>query len=188
MIDSPTDPRFPLHEALAQYAVRPGARLDEARRIQGFMAAHEDCFERSCVTGHITGSAWLLNPVGDKALLLLHSKLQRWLQPGGHADGDTDACAVALKEAREESGIEGIELLRAEIFDVDVHLIPARPQKGEPAHYHYDVRYLLRAPHEDFVCSDESDALAWLTAEELLARRGELDASVLRMVELWQAG
>ena len=150
-----------------------------------FVRSTPHCFERSHAAGHMTGSAWLLNPAGDKALLTLHHNLQRWMQTGGHADGDPDTLRVALKEAEEESGITGIVPISGEIFDIVIHLIPARPAKGEPAHFHYDVRYLLRAPHEQYTISQESDDLAWWSAEDFATRAAELDTSVLRMAELW---
>lgn len=146
-----------------------------------FITSAPDCFERSHTEGHITGSAWLVNPSGEKVLLTLHHKLQRWMQTGGHADGDPDTLRVALREAEEESGIPGIHPVSPEIFDIDIHLIPARPAKGEPAHYHYDVRYLLRSPHEEFAISEESDALAWWSADDFATRTAELDEAVQRM-------
>ncbi len=177
------DPRRPLAAALAHHAAAHPANAEAALQVLDFVLTTPDCFERSHLAGHITGSAWLLDPTGRRALMTLHHKLQRWLQPGGHADGDPDTLRVALREATEESGIGGIVPLDREIFDVDVHLIPAR---GEvPAHYHYDVRYLLRAPHADFCVSAESDALAWLSPGEIAAHRP--DASVQRLCALWQA-
>ena len=180
-----SDFRAPLCKALQKYAERHPEQKITADRMLDFVLSTPHCFERSHAAGHMTGSAWLLSPAGDKALLTLHHNLQRWMQTGGHADGDPDTLRVALKEAGEESGITGIEPISDEIFDIDIHLIPARPAKGEPAHYHYDVRYLLRAPHEQFAISHESDDLAWWSAGDFATRAAELDASVLRMAELW---
>lgn len=154
-----------------------------ADKLLHFISNTPSCFSRNNQEGHITGSAWLINPKGDKALLTLHHKLKRWMQTGGHADGNPDTLEVALREAEEESGITGIQPVSREIFDIDIHLIPARPAKGEPEHYHYDVRYLLRAPHEEFAISDESDALAWWTEEDFFTRSAELDSSVQRMAQ-----
>ena len=148
-----------------------------------FISTTPDCFERSHREGHITGSAWLVNPDGDKVLLTLHRKLQRWMQTGGHADGDPEPLRVALREAAEESGIDGITPLHHGIFDIDIHRIPGNKAKGEPAHLHYDIRYLLLAPHENFRISNESDALAWWSRREIAQKAAELDASVLRMAE-----
>ena len=179
------DFRAPLCKALQKYAESHPEQKITADRMLDFVRSTPHCFERSHAAGHMTGSAWLLNPAGDKALLTLHHNLQRWMQTGGHADGDPDTLRVALKEAEEESGITGIVPNSEEIFDIDIHLIPARPAKGEPAHFHYDVRYLLRAPHEQYAISHESDDLAWWSAEDFVTRAAELDTSVLRMAELW---
>ncbi len=179
------DPRQPLEQALLRYAATHPAQAELAARLLAFVRAHADCFCRSLAEGHITGSAWLLHPQGDRVLLTLHRKLGRWLQPGGHADGDADTLRVALREAEEESGIAGIVPLSPDIFDVDIHEIPARPAAGEPAHLHYDVRYLVQAPRADFRVSDESVALAWFTPAEILALSP--DASVRRMLEQWMA-
>lgn len=184
----PLDHRAALWRDLDSYSCRPHAQVEAARLVQHFLESSSYCFERSHAPGHVTGSAYLLNPSGDCALFTFHRKLQRWLQLGGHADGCADLRAVALREAQEESGILEIVPIDTEIFDVDVHLIPENPRSGEAAHYHYDVRYLFRAQREDFVCSDESDALAWMSVQELcdLAARGVFDDSVLRMLHLWQ--
>lgn len=152
-------------------------------RILGFVREQPQCFERTLRIGHVTGSAWLLNRDGSRALLTFHRKLGRWLQLGGHSDGDPDTLAVALREAREESGIEAIAPVHASIFDVDVHRIPARAE--EPEHDHYDVRFLLRVAGDEQVrMSDESLGLRWFGAEELGAI--QTDESVLRMARKWR--
>jgi len=142
-----------------------------------FVETHADCLQRTCVPGHLTGSAWIVNPDRTRTLLTHHHKLDKWLQLGGHADGDGDLLAVALREAREESGIAGVRAVAAEIFDCDRHLIPARG--AEPEHYHYDLRFMIEAnPAEPLVISNESKDLAWveiarvttLNSEESMAR------------------
>ena len=138
--------------------------------------------DRTTAPGHLTGSALVVDSEGERVLLMLHAKLRRWLQPGGHADGDADVLAVALREGREESGIAGLEALSPEIFDVDVHEIPAR--KGEPAHLHCDVRFALVAPAgAEFVVSEESHDLAWVPRAEVA--HYNTDDSVLRMAAKW---
>jgi 8-oxo-dGTP pyrophosphatase MutT (NUDIX family) len=142
-----------------------------------FVEAEVDCLERTCGPGHVTGSAWIVSPDRTRTLLTHHRKLGKWLQLGGHADGDPDLLAVALREAREESGLANVRAVRAGIFDVDRHGIPAR--KTEPGHDHYDLRFMIEAdPHEPLVISSESKDLAWvevsrvtsLNAEESMAR------------------
>lgn len=158
--------------------------LDRAEREMAeagvaFIEAHPDCLLRSCLTGHLTGSAWIVNPSGAKTLLVLHRKLGRWLNPGGHADGDPDLPAVALKEAREETGLSSVKLALASLFDFDRHWIPER--KGVPGHHHYDFRFLCVADdRESLLISDESDELAWKTPDEALALNPE--ESIKRLV------
>lgn len=188
MIPRPTDERAPLCAALRAYMQHHPERKETAERILRFVEMTPDCFCRTHAAGHITGSAWLLNPAGDKALLTLHRKLKRWMQTGGHADGDPDTLHTALREAEEESGISGIRPLSPAIMDVDIHTIPANPRKGEAEHLHYDIRYLLQAPREDYVISDESDALAWWAPADFAARAAETDEAVLRLFRLWQQG
>lgn len=139
---------------------------------------------RQRLAGHFTGSAWLVSADGRRVLLTHHRKLDRWLQLGGHADGDTDMAAVALKEAEEESGLTGLRVER-EIFDIDKHWIPER---GEvPGHWHYDVRYVVHAgASEACVISEESLALAWRDIAEL-ADDPQADASMQRMARRWLA-
>ncbi|MCH7701301.1 MAG: NUDIX hydrolase [Planctomycetes bacterium] len=153
-------------------------------RMVEFVAAHPNCFERRLAVGHITGSAWLLDATGTKALLTHHRKLGKWLQLGGHADGDPDVLAVAVREATEESGLTDIRPLSGDIFDVDVHRIPAHGDT--PAHDHYDIRFLLQATSDDPIrISDESIDLRWFTHAEVPLL--DTDDSVLRMNRKWAA-
>lgn len=143
-----------------------------------FVASNPLCSSRSNLAGHVTASAWILSPDGKSALLTHHKKLNRWLQLGGHTDdADTSIQAAAAREAREESGMADLRLLSNALFDVDVHPIPARG--SEPAHYHYDVRFLFQAQHVNFNVSEESHALAWVPLATLAAEDG--NASVARM-------
>ena len=144
-----------------------------------FIRTYPDCFERALTIGHLTGSAWIISPDRTHILLNHHRKLNRWLQPGGHADGNADILAVAWREAKEESGLTGLQLLSPEIFDVDVHFIPATSQ--EPGHHHYDIRFIFQAdPQERLVVSAESKALAWVPLDQL--HQYEADSSLTRMV------
>src|SRR5207253_2429971 len=116
---------------------------DARERIVRFVEEHADCFDRSLVVGHITGSAWIVDPARSRCLLTHHRKLDRWLQLGGHADGEADVLAVAMREAREESGLTSLRAVSTAIFDCDVHAIPERKAEREHYHYHYDVRFLV---------------------------------------------
>jgi 8-oxo-dGTP pyrophosphatase MutT (NUDIX family) len=133
-------------------------------RVLAFCSDHHDALHRSCLSGHLTGSALVVDATARHTLLLHHAKLDRWLQPGGHADGDGNLASVALKEATEETGIDGLAVVTPAI-DIDVHTIPARP--GEPEHVHLDVRFLILAPADAEVRhNDESHGARWAPADD----------------------
>jgi 8-oxo-dGTP pyrophosphatase MutT (NUDIX family) len=143
---------------------------DDLRRIAAFVREHAQPFDRAIEAGHLTGSALVVARTGDKVLLLHHHKLQRWLQPGGHAEpGERSGEAVALREALEETGLPDLALhpTAPRPLDVDVHQIPARP--AEPAHEHLDLRYLVLASADRPLRpgSGESERLRWFRWEEL---------------------
>jgi 8-oxo-dGTP pyrophosphatase MutT (NUDIX family) len=135
-------------------------------RFLSLLRNFPNCYQRKQVTGHMTGSAWILNEDGREVLLIHHKKLDRWLQPGGHADGDENILQVATKEANEETGLKSLRLVRSEIFDIDIHQIPTH---GEvKAHLHHDVRFLFTADRsEPLVLSEESNELAWMPMEQV---------------------
>ena len=147
--------------------------------VLAFIAAHEDAAHRSNLEGHLTGSALVVDAAGERTLLMLHRKLGRWFQPGGHADGDTNLAAVALREATEETGLAGLRVVVPAV-DVDVHLV--RPP-AEPAHLHLDTRYVVLAPAgEEEVGNEESLALRWVAEAELDALDPPIDPSTRRLV------
>jgi len=152
-------------------------------RMLDFLEESQDCFERFLPTRHFTASAWMLNNDKSQALLMHHAKLNIWVQPGGHADGDSDLCAVAVKEAIEESGIYGIVPVSYDIFDIDIHKIPANSK--EVAHDHYDVRFLVKViSDEKFVQNRESKELRWISKDRKQLPTQE--RSVIRMFEKWE--
>ena len=197
-----------LIEAFRRYRDQWQGDADVVAQFEDFARSHADAFERSNLIGHFTGSAWLVSADGDRVLLMHHRKLDRWLQPGGHADGDTDLARVALREAEEETGLVGLRV-DGDIFDIDRHRIaghvlvtcpdgPASPsafapgerspaRADEPEHWHYDVRYVVRASaDESFVVNAESHALAWRPVDAVAADE-TLDASLRWMARKWLA-
>jgi 8-oxo-dGTP pyrophosphatase MutT (NUDIX family) len=164
--------RRDLLDLLERYLAGRPEDLVRVDHVRQFVRNHPDCFERTCVEGHITGSAWVASRDGRRVVLVHHAKLDRWLQPGGHADGDRRTHEVALREAREETGLTRIALAGTMPVDIDVHPIPARGD--EPAHLHHDLRYLVHAdPNEQPVVSDESHDVRWFDLDEALALNGE---------------
>jgi 8-oxo-dGTP pyrophosphatase MutT (NUDIX family) len=179
--DMPAEP-FDLHRALALFLADHPEQAENAGLFSQFLASSPDVFERRHPPGHFTGSAWLVSADGQRVLLTHHRKLARWLQLGGHADGDADLARVALREAEEESGLTDL-VVEGGIFDLDRHLIPARG--ADPDHWHYDVRFVVRATgSEAFAISEESLALAWKPVAEIAADPAA-DESMRRMAEKW---
>ena len=181
--DSPA-PVHPLASALIRYARRNPDQHDEVQLFLHWLAqaGREPVFTRDALAGHFTGSAWLVDRAGHRVLLTHHRKLNRWLQLGGHADGEQDLARVALREAEEESGLGSLDV-EQHIFDIDRHRIPARGDV--PEHWHYDVRYVVRCRgDEQWQLSDESLALEWVPIDSLLDAPG-LDDSMRRMARKW---
>lgn len=147
-------------------------------RLGRFCASEPRAFDRDPATGHVTASAFVLSADMSSVLLTHHAKLDRWLQLGGHCDGISDAPFVAQKEAYEESGLSRLEMLSQQVFDVDIHEIPASPK--ECAHLHYDVRFLFRAAAGEIQVSHESHALEWVPVDRLEERTTAPSVLVLR--------
>lgn len=178
----PDDLLSALSAAFARHGRENPARAWVAVLFCDFLASSSDVFERRHPPGHFTGSAWLVSADGRRVLLTHHRKLGRWLQLGGHADGDPDLARVALREAQEESGLPDL-VVEGGIFDLDRHAIPARG--AEPEHWHYDVRYVVRATGaETFAVGEESLDLAWV---DIAALAGDpaMDDSLRRMATRW---
>lgn len=156
-------------------------RMVEETKV--FIYSCPQCLQRSLAIGHITASAWITDKSKKFVLLTHHQKLDKWFQLGGHADGEADLQKVAIKEAKEESGLQELNFISRHIFDVDIHEIPAR--RTESAHLHYDIRFLLEGNKEaPLVINHESKALAWVPIEEVI--RLNKSESIQRMVRKHQ--
>ncbi len=142
---------------------------------------YEDCFSNNNYNGHFTGSAWIVSPDKNQILMHHHKKINKWLQFGGHADGEENLLKVAMREAREESGIQHFTKLSTEIFDLDIHEIPE--QITHPAHKHYDVRFIFEADplNSKVIVSDESYDVKWVYRQKAVKLNPEL--SIKRMVQ-----
>ncbi|MDZ7754356.1 MAG: NUDIX hydrolase [Gammaproteobacteria bacterium] len=159
--------------------------MDEAAHVQrarAFVEAHEDCFHCDLWPGHVTGSAWVVSPCRDHVLMLHHRKHDQWFQPGGHADGDADILRVALRETAEETGLDAshIHLVDQDLFDVDVHTIPASARG--PRHEHFDIRFLVEIDNVvPIPGNDESHDILWIPLSAV--SRFNNNRSTYRMVE-----
>jgi 8-oxo-dGTP pyrophosphatase MutT (NUDIX family) len=182
--------RRPILEMLAHYRDTFPGEAAVVDRISALVCDHADCFERTCRPGHITAAAWILSTDRRQVLLTHHRKLDRWLQLGGHADGQWHVEEVALREAREESGFTHFQIVPINgvvmPFDIDVHEIPARydadGQLIEDSHEHHDIRFLLIAdPGSAIRVSDESHDVRWCTPDEV--RQLTDEESILRMLD-----
>lgn len=174
--------RRDLLDMLDAYSTRFNMEAGYITRTVNFVERFPDCFNREQLNGHVTGSAWVVNPNRDRVLLMHHRKHDQWFQPGGHADGDHDILRVALKETQEETGIgaQHIRLVDGRIFDVDIHTIPE--SRHDPRHEHYDIRFLIEIDDRLPVPgNDESHQVLWAPLHE--ASRFNNNLSTYRMVE-----
>lgn len=168
---------------LDEHATHFNAEAGYVARARAFVEQHPDCFDRAQVhPGHVTGSAWVVNPTRDRVLMMHHRKHGQWFQPGGHADGDADIVRVALKETHEETGIpfEHIHLVDDRVFDVDIHTI--HESQHDPRHLHFDVRFLVEIDDSLPVPgNDESHEVLWVPLGQVSRFNNNL--STYRMVE-----
>jgi len=172
--------RHHLAGLLASHVAADPQEAEHLARFHALLQGPGDVFARDhFVPGHVTASAFVLSPERSDLLLILHGKLNLWLQPGGHVDpDDVDVFAAARREVEEEVGLADLELAHNGVFDLDVHDIPAH--KAHPPHAHYDVRILLRARHRDAVAGSDAKAVRWVPLPEVDAAHS--DESVMRAV------
>jgi 8-oxo-dGTP pyrophosphatase MutT (NUDIX family) len=180
-------PRQALHDALLAHVPADDAERRDRDAIAELVATTDRCFDRTLYEpGHVTGSAFVVDASSGCVLLHHHRRLGRWLQLGGHDEGEHDPLATALREAREESGLLDLRPLSTAILDVDVHVIPAH--RAEPPHQHHDVRYALQTsmPATISQLDEESFDLAWLDLEEAARRMAEpgADRALRRLAAL----
>jgi 8-oxo-dGTP pyrophosphatase MutT (NUDIX family) len=140
------------------------------------IASGDDIHSRRTFPGHVTTSAFILDATGKRGLLIHHRSLRRWLQPGGHYEAPEDLAVSALREAVEETGMDDLIVdswhrMSGFPIDIDSHRIPARPERGEPEHWHHDIRYVVRAEKGAAIRPDlrEVHGAEWRDVQELEA-------------------
>jgi 8-oxo-dGTP pyrophosphatase MutT (NUDIX family) len=149
-------------------------------RFRSLISNFKDAFSRSLITGHITASAWILDNNFGSAVLVHHRKLNKWLQPGGHTDGQEDVVAAAFREAKEETGLSNLQIVNDQIFDLDIHIIPPHGQVS--AHFHYDIRFLILADKSEMPSvSHESHDVKWFNFHDVPEATGN-SRSIQRML------
>jgi 8-oxo-dGTP pyrophosphatase MutT (NUDIX family) len=181
-------------ERFAPLSLRTGQ--DTTTRFRQLASIGSLCYDRNHFPDHFTGSALVVTEDRSRVLLTLHRKLDKWLQLGGHADGDSDLWSVARREAEEEGGLKILQPisqsvwgnvtqdLSRQLWDIDVHWIPER--KTEPGHNHFDARFVfITNTPEDIQISDESKALEWFPIERALELNSEWSMQRLLLKLQW---
>jgi len=160
----------------------------DIEKIIELILQYEDIFVRECLPAHITASALVVNPETMMVLLHNHRKLNKWLQFGGHADGDTDLIRVALKEASEETGLHDLKFYLSSVneqpspIDIELQTIPEK--NGVPEHYHLDFRFLLFTSEKDIPTPDESESqeLGFFSFLDIEKMGDKLDPALMRLI------
>ncbi len=159
-------------EEIKRYAPCCEQEARDKTVILDFLAKNEDAFSRENLVAHMTASAWIVNPERTRTVMVYHRIYDSWSWTGGHADGETDLLAVALREAREETGLRNVRPLSSEIFSLEVLTVDGHEKRGEyvPSHLHMNVTYLLEADESEplHVCEDENKGVRWFGLDEAL--------------------
>jgi len=167
-----------LAEKLHMYRSQYPSESIKVQACMKLLTGCPECFMRDAIPGHFTASAWTINKACNSAILVLHRKLERWVQPGGHADGEHNLYLTARRELEEETGIAAMPCQGDDIFDIDIHTIPAA--RGEGPHQHYDIRFLFIAHDPSTLrISDESCDIRWISFDDL--EQYTTEESILRM-------
>ena len=169
-----------LQDELKFYLDNNPSENSNVKKMLKFLREEKNCFSRSNLKGHFTGSAWIIDDTHKWVLMTHHKKLNKWLQLGGHADENENLLEVAYTEAVEESGLQHFTVISDKIFDLDIHQIP--PYKNIPPHYHYDIRYIFKAKMDPdtIIVSRESKDVSWLSKKDVLKKNSE--ESIERML------
>lgn len=152
----------------------------EARDLPGmiaFLRQGETPFHRENALAHFTASAWITDRKREKVLMVYHNLYRSWAWTGGHADGETDLLAVALREAREETGVQHIRPVSEDIFSVEILQVEGHEKRGQyvSSHLHMNVTYLLEADDTDIltVKPDENSGVMWVPVDRVAEKVSE---------------
>lgn len=166
-----------IRQELEKYRPWNEQEQKDRERILAFLDRNPDAFLRTNLTAHMTASAWIVDPARDKVLLIYHKIYDSWAWTGGHADGEEDLLSVALREAREETGLVNVRPVTEEIYSLEVLTVDGHEKRGEyvPSHLHMNVTYLLEADEADalHIREEENSGVAWFGLTEALAASSE---------------
>ena len=144
----------------------------DKKLILEFLDKNENAFLRENLTAHMTASAWVLNPKRDKVLMVYHKLYDSWSWTGGHADGDEDLAAVALREVQEETGVKSARLISRDVISLEILTVDGHEKHGKyvPSHLHMNVTYLVEADESETlrICEEENSGVQWFTPEAAL--------------------
>ena len=160
-----------LRSALAAY--RPWNEQEDKDRdvMLRYLETSPDCFLRENLTAHFTASAWIVDPARRQVLMAYHKLYHAWAWTGGHADGETDLLAVALREAREETGVHA-HPVSSDIYSLEILTVNGHEKRGHyvPSHLHLNVTYLLEADPAEAIRpkEDENTAVQWFSLQGAL--------------------
>lgn len=161
-----------IREDIAAYAPRNEQEMRDQAMILSFMDDHKDVFSRENRVAHMTASAWVTNRDRSKVLMVYHKIYDSWSWCGGHADGERDLLKVALKECREETGLQNVRPIDGKIASLECLTVDGHEKRGQyvSSHLHLNVTYLLEADDTEplRVCEDENTGVKWFTPEEAL--------------------
>ena len=145
--------------------------------ILQWLKKNENAFSRKNTVAHMTASAWIVNKDRTKVLMVYHNIYNSWSWLGGHADGEKDLLKVAVREVKEEAGIQNVHPVSEEIFSLESLTVDGHVKNGSyiSSHLHFNVTYLLEADSEESVSikPDENSGVSWFTPEEALKRSTE---------------
>ena len=157
---------------IARYAPFNEQEARDKAVILRFLEQNDDAFLRENRIAHMTASAWVVNPARDRVLMVYHKIYDSWSWTGGHADGEEDLLAVALREVTEETGVKSVRPVSPKIFSLEVLTVDGHEKRGEyvSSHLHLNVTYLLEADDRSplRICEDENKGVAWFGLDEAL--------------------
>ena len=161
-----------VYEDIARYEPFNEQEMRDKAVILRFLEENDDAFLRENLIAHMTASAWVVNPKRDRVLMVYHRIYDSWSWTGGHADGEEDLLAVALREVTEETGVTHVRPVSKDIFSLETLTVDGHEKRGEyvPSHLHLNLTYLLEADDTEAlrVCEDENKGVAWFGLDEAL--------------------